>query len=144
MRKNKGKLNFTKNRRASWFCRERIKISKQSISLPRLGECSKSNVTPLRTPSLSWISWCILFSLCLSKTFFNIAPTIDALQKILCIKISYGKVVHFNSHNWLFLLDILDLIAVLMKNHSRLAFENGVHLQIRLATWLVSSLLFLT
>ena len=41
MRKNNSKSNFTKNSR--W----RLKISKCSISLARLGECSKSKVTQL-------------------------------------------------------------------------------------------------
>ena len=50
MRKNNSKLNFTKNRRASWFSRGRQKISECSILLGRLGECSKSKVTPL----LNW------------------------------------------------------------------------------------------
>ena len=41
IRKNKSKLNFTKNRQATWFSCRRLKISKISISLAWLGECSK-------------------------------------------------------------------------------------------------------
>ena len=47
MRKNNSKLNFTKNRWASWFSCGWLKISKCSISLVQLEECSKSKVTPL-------------------------------------------------------------------------------------------------
>ena len=41
MRKNNSKLNFTKKCWASWFSCGQLKISKCSISLTRLGECSK-------------------------------------------------------------------------------------------------------
>ena len=47
IRKNDSKSIFTKNRRASWISRRRLKILKCSISLARLGECSKSKFTPL-------------------------------------------------------------------------------------------------
>ena len=45
--KDNSELNFMKNCRVSWFSRGRLKISKCSISLVRLGECSKSKFTPL-------------------------------------------------------------------------------------------------
>ena len=51
MKNNNSKLNFKKSRRASWFSRRQLKISKCSISLAWLGECSKSKVIPLN-------SWC--------------------------------------------------------------------------------------
>ena len=44
MRKNNSKWNFTINRWASWFSCGRPKISKCSVSLAQLGECSKSKV----------------------------------------------------------------------------------------------------
>ena len=47
LRKNNSKLKFTKNRRASWSSRGRLKISKFSISLVWLGECSKIKIIPL-------------------------------------------------------------------------------------------------
>ena len=40
MRKNNSKLNFTKNRQASSFSRRQLKISKCSISIAQLCECS--------------------------------------------------------------------------------------------------------
>ena len=40
MRKNNSKLNFTKNRQASSFSRRQLKISKCSISIAQLSECS--------------------------------------------------------------------------------------------------------
>ena len=46
MRKNNSKLNFTKNRRTSWFSHGRLKMS-----LAWLGECWKSKVIALN-------SWC--------------------------------------------------------------------------------------
>ena len=45
-KKDNSKLNFRKNGRASWFSCGRLKILKWSISLARLGEGSKSKVTP--------------------------------------------------------------------------------------------------
>ena len=59
MRKNNSKLNFTKNRGASWFSRGRLKISKCSISLARLGECSKRKVTPLNIIYWSLLHLCV-------------------------------------------------------------------------------------
>ena len=47
MRKDNTKLKFTKNCCASWFSLGWLKISKCSISLTRLGKCSKSKVRPL-------------------------------------------------------------------------------------------------
>ena len=47
MRKSNSKLNFTKNCQGGWFCCRQLKISKYSISLAWLGECSKRKVTPL-------------------------------------------------------------------------------------------------
>ena len=60
--KNNSKLNFKKNRWASWFSRRWLKISKCSISLAWLRECSKSKVTPLHVyldmlPKL-WQTFC--------------------------------------------------------------------------------------
>ena len=51
MRKNNTKLSFTKNRRASWFSHGQLKITKCSIWLAWLSECSKNKVIPLN-------SWC--------------------------------------------------------------------------------------
>ena len=61
MRKNNSKLNFMKNRQASWFSHGRLKISKCSNSLAWLGECWKSKVTPL------------LCAICLVSLFFAFA-----------------------------------------------------------------------
>ena len=47
MRKNNSKLNFMKNPWVSLISCGRLKISKCSISLAQLGECSKSKVRPL-------------------------------------------------------------------------------------------------
>ena len=47
MRKNNSKLNFTKNRWTSLFLHGWLTISKCSIPLAQLSECSKSKVTPL-------------------------------------------------------------------------------------------------
>ena len=47
MWKSNSKLNFTKNHWVSWFSCGLLKISKCSISLIWLGECSKIKVTPL-------------------------------------------------------------------------------------------------
>ena len=44
MRTNNSKLSFTKNQRASWFSHRQLRISKFSISLARLGECSKNKL----------------------------------------------------------------------------------------------------
>ena len=46
MRKNNSKLDFTKNRGASWRSHDWLKISKCSNSLARMGECWKNKVTP--------------------------------------------------------------------------------------------------
>ena len=46
MRKNNIKLNFPKNCWASWFSCGQLKISKCTISLTWLDECSKSKITP--------------------------------------------------------------------------------------------------
>ena len=56
MRKSNRKVNFTKNRWASLFSRGRLKISKCSISLAWVGECSKSKVTPLLLHTIIYVS----------------------------------------------------------------------------------------
>ena len=79
MRTNNSKLNFTTNHRASWFSRGWLKISKQSISPARLGECSKSKVTPLFSGKIGFIN--ILQNLpenvCLFKLDWTITDTIS-------------------------------------------------------------------
>ena len=66
MKKDNSQLDFTKNRWKSWFSHQWLKISKCSISLVRMGKCSKSKVTPLSSKHIfmhqifcviSWITW---------------------------------------------------------------------------------------
>ena len=47
--KEQQKSNLTKNPRESWFSRGQLKISKWSISLARVGECSKGYTTGYHT-----------------------------------------------------------------------------------------------
>ena len=59
MRKNNSKLNFTKNRHASLFSRGRLKISKWSISLARLGYTTGIFIKSIQTfnfmkPNVIW------------------------------------------------------------------------------------------
>ena len=92
-------------------------------------------------PFLSWISCCILFCRCLSKTlFFIIVRIISVLQTVLSILKSTVErffililVIEFK-----LLSDSLEHLSVLMSlkwsnlssfNLSRVAFENGVHLE---------------
>ena len=60
MRKN-SKLNVTKNCQVSLFSRGWLIISKCSISLTQLGECSKSKVTPLACIKWWYLQVCVFF-----------------------------------------------------------------------------------
>ena len=61
MRKTNSKLNFMKNHRVSLFSCGQLKISKRSISLTQLGECSKSKVTPLACIKWWYLQVCVFF-----------------------------------------------------------------------------------
>ena len=75
MRKNNSKLYFMKNHQMSWFSLRWLKISKYSISLAWLGECSEkgySTLVALCTEKFSegYVSKCSLFVLHAFSTHF--------------------------------------------------------------------------
>ena len=74
MRKNNSKLNFTKNHRANWFSCGWLKISKCSISLAPLDECSKSKVK--------------LLGLCY-RSFRNITASCKSNHWFGCLKCNF-------------------------------------------------------
>ena len=71
-----------KNHQASWYSCKQLKISKCSISLARLGQCSKSKVTPLNSSGNSndnirmnrniVIIMIIIIIIIIIKSFFDI------------------------------------------------------------------------